>query len=110
VEIGDEVPYIARHHAAGSLGIEWDRYTADLRASYMGPRRISAGQGDIPDGQKLDAHVAVDLAGETRIDGRTSVFATVRNVFDEVYVASRLPAGLRPGLPRTFILGMRTTF
>ena len=110
VEVGDEVPYVARHQAAASIGVEWARYGADLRAAYIGDRRDRAGSGAIPEAQKLPGHLVVDFSGNVVVDGRTSVFGSVRNVFDEVYVAAQRPAGFRPGLPRTFLLGVRTSF
>jgi Fe(3+) dicitrate transport protein len=110
VEVGDAVPYVARHQAAGTVGVEWARYGVDLRAAYTGDRRDRAGSGAIPEAQRLPGHLVVDLSGNVSVDGRTSVFGSVRNVFNEVYVAAQRPAGLRPGLPRTFLLGLRTSF
>lgn len=108
VEVGDEVPYVARHQAAASLGAEWGRTGVDLRAAYTGTRRARAGQGPIPEQDRLGAHTVVDLSARYAVDGRTTVFGGVRNLFDEVYVAAMRPAGLRPGLPRTVFVGVRT--
>jgi Fe(3+) dicitrate transport protein len=110
VEAGDELPYVARHVVATSLGLEVGRYGLDLRAAYTGDRRTRAGSGPLTDTDRLPAHFVIDLAADVAVDARTEVFGLVRNVFDEVYVAAQRPAGLRPGLPRTFMLGVRTSF
>ena len=39
--------------------------------------------------------------------GRYRIYLQVRNLTDEVYVAARRPYGLRPGLPRTALLGIQ---
>lgn len=106
---GDQVPYVARHQATASLGVEWARYGFDLRAAYTGDRRDRAGQGAIPDAERLDAHLVVDFSGSLDVDSRTAIFGGVRNVFDATYVAAQRPAGLRPGLPRTLFVGVRTS-
>ncbi len=110
VAVGDALPYVARHQATASLGAEWSRYGVETRAFYVGPMRTEAGQGTIPDDRAIDAHLVVDLAADVFVGRGATVFASVRNAFDEVYLAARQPAGLRPGLPRTVIVGLRTSF
>jgi Fe(3+) dicitrate transport protein len=39
-----------------------------------------------------------------------SVFATVQNLFDEVYNVAFSPAGARPGAPRLVLGGLRARF
>jgi Fe(3+) dicitrate transport protein len=34
----------------------------------------------------------------------------VRNVTDEAFIVARRPAGVRPGMPRTLLLGVRWDF
>jgi Fe(3+) dicitrate transport protein len=41
---------------------------------------------------------------------RTEIFATVKNLTDETYIASRRPEGIKVGLPRTFQVGAQVTF
>ncbi len=110
VTAGDELPYVADHQLAADLGVAWSRYRFDVRGSYVGAMRTEPGSGDIEATPHTDARFVLDLAADVDIDGRTSVFGSVRNVTDDVYVVARRPAGLRPGLPRTFLLGLRTSF
>ena len=34
-------------------------------------------------------------------------FVSVQNISDEAYIVARRPAGVRPGLPRTFVAGLK---
>jgi Fe(3+) dicitrate transport protein len=110
VEAGDELPYVARHQLATSLGVDWDRVRLDLRGNYVSAMRTAAGSADIETVSHTDARFVLDLGAEVDVDERTAVFGTVRNLTDAVYVVAARPAGLRPGLPRTFLVGVRTSF
>lgn len=107
---GDEIPYVADHQLDATVGAAWDRYRIDLRGNYVGATRTQAGAGPVIDGPHTDARLVLDLTADVRLDARTSVFGSVRNLTDNVYVVARQPAGLRPGLPRTVLLGLRTSF
>ena len=74
-----------------------------------GAMRTQAGRGPIPEGEGTDSYVVFNLAGELQLDRRGTVFAGVQNLSDERYSVARRPAGLRPGLPRTLMAGLRVT-
>ena len=59
--------------------------------------------------EKSDSRVTVNLKVGKEWDN-WAVHAWVRNLTDEVYVAARRPAGVRPGLPRTLFLGATWDF
>jgi Fe(3+) dicitrate transport protein len=107
VEVGDELPYIPGHVLAASIGVQTMRTYTGVFANYTGEMRAVAGQGDIPASEATDARVVVDLTAEYELMTNARVFASVQNLADEVYIASRLPAGVRPGLPRTFVAGLK---
>ena len=119
VREGDQLPYVAPHTLTVGAGVENEWSRLDLRAAYTAATRDRAGQGPIPEAERIDARLVVDLAAETPVPfidlgrrrgaGLHAVVA-VRNLLDARYVASRRPAGLRPGLPRTVIVGLRASF
>ncbi len=110
VQSGDELPYIPKHQLFLNLGISNGTWGIDLSGKYSSRMRTVAGSGQIIDEQITDAHFIIDASIEWAVPGNTRLFGAVRNLTDEEYVASRRPAGLRPGLPRTFTTGIKTDF
>lgn len=110
VTIGDELPYLPEHMLHASLGFERGALALDLSATYVDDMRTKAGQGPIPANEIIEAHTVVDLGARYRLGELFEVFSQVRNVTDEVYVAALRPAGLRPGLPRQWIVGVGVNF
>ncbi|MEM1118214.1 MAG: TonB-dependent receptor [Bacteroidota bacterium] len=105
---GDAIPYVAPHVLSASLGLGTEAGQVNLRANYTATTRAVAGQGPIPESERVDARLLFDLSAEWTLPGtQVRALALVRNLTDEVYVASLRPAGLRPGLPRTILLGLR---
>lgn len=107
VEEGDELPYLPAHVFSASVGVETSRALAGAFANYAGEMRTVAGQGDIPTLESTDARVILDLTAEYELIEHTRLFASAQNVTDEVFITSRRPSGVRPGLPRTFIAGLK---
>ncbi len=81
-----------------------------LSASYVSEMRTRAGQGTIPQEERIEDHFTADLSADVKLLERYKIFLQVRNLFDQTYVAARRPYGLRPGLPRTALLGLTIDF
>ncbi|MEM8558741.1 MAG: TonB-dependent receptor [Bacteroidota bacterium] len=112
VREGDRLPYVVPHVVTLGAGVAFNGTRLDVRANWHAETRDRAGQGTIPEVERVDARLVMDVTGEAALPfspggARLSAYATVRNLTDALYVASRRPAGLRPGLPRTFLLGLR---
>ena len=107
---GDRLPYLPEHQGSVQLGVETGRFAINARGTYAGAMRTQAGQGSIPANQRIDSFFVVDLSAEAQVTRFASIFGSVRNVTDEVYAVANRPAGLRPGLPQTFLIGLRTSF
>ena len=106
VREGDGVPYIPEHQASLSLGFVGNRWDVFLAAAHAGEMRTRPGKGPNPKGEGIDAHLVVDLAAHFELNRLLEASIQVRNLLDETYLASRRPAGLRPGMPRTILLGL----
>ena len=110
VVAGDELPYIADQQLTLSAGLETDRWGASLSGNYVSDARARAGQGGIPERELIEARWVADMAVWVDLTDRIRVRAKAENLFDEVYIASIDPAGLRPGKPFEFLMGVEVSF
>jgi len=76
----------------------------------MDEMRTKAGQGDIPDNEKTDAYFVLDASVSYLMHKNVALFANATNLTDEMYAVARRPAGLRPGMPRAFNVGIKANF
>jgi Fe(3+) dicitrate transport protein len=106
----DQFPYLATHQFTFIAGLEHHQFTVNLSGRYLGEMRTSPGQGEIPANEKIGAHFVVDASASYLLHKNISLFANATNLLDEVYLVARRPAGLRPGMPRAFNVGMKARF
>jgi Fe(3+) dicitrate transport protein len=107
---GDELPYLPKHQLFAEIGWRGARWGVYASGSHVGEMRTKVGQGAVPESESIEDHLVFDGSGEYRFRQRYRAFVQVRNLTDEVYVAARRPAGLRPGLPRTLLTGLGVQF
>jgi Fe(3+) dicitrate transport protein len=108
VQKGDRLPYVAPHQVFAAIGLESRRLEAHLSASWVSTMRTVAGTGTPSADSRMDKHIVFDMAMDYALSDRVQMYVSVRNLTDEVYMAARRPAGVRPGLPRTMLIGLRT--
>ena len=107
VEVGDRLPYLPEHQLSGSIGYDHPAWSLSISMNASGAMRTQAGSGLVPAGQGTDAYVVFNASGEVPVRGRATLFAGLQNLTNQVHSVARRPAGLRPGLPRTFVVGFR---
>jgi Fe(3+) dicitrate transport protein len=107
VQIGDELPYVPRHQFYASVETDHEAWRARLEGSYVGQMRTLAGQGAYVASDSTDSYVVLTASGEYQLTSGASLFASVQNLADNVYIVSRHPAGVRPGLPRLVQAGLK---
>jgi Fe(3+) dicitrate transport protein len=110
VSSGDELPYIPKVQASAKAGIEAGPASLGLTLRHVGQLRTTAGQGGPAWAESIPAHWVADLNAGWAYTPGSRFFVNVRNLADTVYLASRRPAGLRPGLPRSFSGGVSLQF
>jgi len=109
VEAGDHLPYISAHQMSFSLGIENKAFRATLSGKYVDEMRTEAGNSD--DASPMtDSQFIIDLGGNYIMSKNMSLFANITNLTDQINVVAMRPAGLRPGMPRAFNIGVKVTF
>jgi len=111
VEEGFKLPYLPEHKLALNAGVE-DVYGFDLRLTgrFTDELRTVAGSGAPAPSNRIDSHVVMDLSAEYALSSSARIFGSIRNLADNEYAVARRPAGLRPGMPRTFLIGVKTSF
>jgi len=104
---GDRIPYTPEHQINARVGMETGKIMLGLNAHYQSMvTTVTGPQSDVGT-MKIDPRTVFDANASYRVGAGTELFATVVNLTDVVYEASRLPAGSRPGLPRSFQVGLR---
>ncbi len=107
VQAGDRLPYlpvVQLHLSAGLESVDW---SFDVAADFQSEMRTVAGQGPTLSSETTDSYLVLNVAGEYSLGAHQKIFAGIRNVTDRRYVVARRPAGARPGLPRTIMLGVK---
>ena len=109
VSKGDKIPYIAPHQFNVDLGIVYDDLTVDLKGNFNSKMRTVAGQGSIPEITGINSFFVLDATANYQVSSMFNVFVNIRNLNDKVYAVARRPAGLRPGMPRALMAGLKFT-
>ena len=110
VRVGDEIPYVPRHVASATAGIETRAWAFNATGSYVDRMWERAGQGEPKRGDATDAYFLVDASASYRVTPWLRVYINGRNLLDEAYIVGRRPYGARPGGPRWLQLGAKAEF
>ena len=107
---GDRIPYTPVHQLNARLSLEGRRGELSVNCNYVS--EMNAVTGALADdlAHQVPSHVVVDLAATLALKDGISVFGTVQDALAPVYAVGSLPAGWRPGMPRTLLAGVRVRF
>ena len=106
VEAGDPLPYLPEQALNVQVGIEGGRWQVNLAGNYIDDMNTNAADT----APRTESAFVVDLAAGYRLSEQIELYTRIENLTDEVWIASRRPAGARPGLPRQAYLGVRVKF
>ncbi len=104
---GDEFPYLAEHLLNLQFAAQRKRLLLTANGSFQSAMRTVAGQGSIAADSEIPAQFMIDLSATYHFNNHLSLFGSVRNLSDEVNLVSMRPAGLRPAMPRSFLVGIK---
>lgn len=110
VTAGDEMPYIAKHQWNMSLSYEKGKFSVNTQLRYMGAIRTVAGQGTIPQENKVAANTILDASVHYQLNPRLRLQTNIINALNTTYAVSRVPSGIRPGHPLGVNIGLRYGF
>ena len=110
VHSGDSLPYIPQQQIYTSIGLGKAPWHLKFDNYFVDSMRTRAGRGPIVESLSTDSHWVSNVTGEFRLPGEKTVaalFLSVRNLANNEYIVARRPYGVRPGLPRTIMAGVR---
>jgi Fe(3+) dicitrate transport protein len=110
IEKGDEIPYISKHQWNASIALEHEKFELIVSARYNGEFRTEAGQGSISNENSVPSNTVVDFGAKYKLHKNFSLTGNINNLFDTTYLVSRVPAGLRPGMPFSASIGLAAQF
>lgn len=110
VKEGDQFPYLARHQVGVQIGLEHARWNLNLSVKYMDKMRTAPGSEEIPANYLIPSYTIVDASFSYQAHEHISFFCNATNITNETYLVARRPAGLRPGMPAAFNLGIKAQF
>lgn len=106
VKTDDRVPYIPQHQFNFTTSLVHPRYEFNFNLRYNGAFNTQASNGGLVDPKPIASNVVVDLSAKYPVASKTLLTAHVINLFNQVYAASRVPSGLRPGHPFGIYAGL----
>ncbi|MFV8368760.1 TonB-dependent receptor family protein [Flavobacterium sp. LB2R40] len=106
VKSGDEIPYIAKNQFALVVAFETEKFNLAISGKYVDAFRTLAGTGAIPSQNKVNSNFIVDLSAKYHLTQKVSLMSNIINLLDKEYAVSRVPAGLRPGMPFSINFGI----
>ena len=107
VNFGDRVPYIPKNQWTLTARLEYNRYEINLSSRFNGAFAIQAVSSLVGFSEDVPSNFIVDFFARYHINKQLRLTAQIVNLFNEVYLASRVPAGFRPGHPFGLTLGIQ---
>lgn len=107
VRKGDVLPYLAQHQLNVGLSYEYNKWMVNAGMKFTSNMRAVAGTGKasgidlIPQATIFDASINYQVAKNVQL------FGSLTNITDKTYIVAARPAGVRPGMPRAFQLGLK---
>lgn len=107
---GDELPYLAKHQLSLQAGFRYHKFSSNLQLHYQSDMRTAPGKGSIPANEIIEGYTVVDFSSQYQVSQQIALFLNINNLTDNTYAVARNPAGLRPGLPRMAMGGVKVRF
>ncbi|MBL6826394.1 MAG: TonB-dependent receptor [Candidatus Marinimicrobia bacterium] len=110
VSKGDELPYLPDTMIALNLGLNVDKFSANISMKKTSEMRTVAGSGRIAESNATDELTIIDLGLRYALQDNIRLSVGINNFMDDDGIAARRPYGARPTMPRSFSLGVDYTF
>jgi Fe(3+) dicitrate transport protein len=109
VHEGDELPYIPAHQGQLRVRAQKGPFELGVGGMYYGEVRELAGQGAIPDAQRVPGRFLLDATASYELGGGR-LYVTATNLLNEPALVARRPLGARPQAPLLLQVGFKYAF
>jgi len=106
VEAGDRLPYMAQHMLNLQMSANYRRFSFNTTTNFTSEMYTRAGT-ELAESLIIPEQWNSDLSLSYHLNYNVSVFASLRNAFDAINLVAMRPAGLRPNMPRSYLLGIK---
>jgi Fe(3+) dicitrate transport protein len=108
---GNYVPYIPQLTLSAGLGVIFQKWSANLDASYVTETfadGANTGRGPNVNERfgKIDSRLVMDVAMGYQWSSKVRMFSNFKNITSQEYIVSRQPHGPRPGMPFNMMAGL----
>lgn len=110
VEVDDELPYMSSHQLNFHTGINFQKLSINGGANYVSAMRVVAGQDRLTSENSIDGRWLANLNIRYRTSTNVTLTLQLQNALNNKYAVANRPAGLRPGKPRSFTVGISASF
>jgi Fe(3+) dicitrate transport protein len=110
VSRGDEVPYLPRHQANATLGVDWSHSGTSFAVNYVSRMREEAGSEPLHSSLATDDLFTLDVGSKIMPLENFTLYGNVRNVLGTQRIVSRRPYGARPNAPTWVQVGAKLDF
>lgn len=107
---GYKIPYISKHQFNLGFNIKNNNLSFDANYSFKSDVRTKPGIEMNNTKELIKGFGVINTALNYNVNKNISFHLAAKNITNKVYSVSRRPAGLRPGLPRTFTAGIKCDF
>jgi outer membrane receptor protein involved in Fe transport len=111
---GNDIPYIPEWKIAAGVGIDLEKWGANLDATWTSSMYGTGGnQRDSVTSTReglVDSSVLVDMSAWYQLDENWKIIGGIYNVFDEENIVSLVPEGPRNGRGRHLYAGFEVQF
>ncbi len=107
VQEHDLLPYLPQHQIGFNIGYELEKLGIFYNYKYQSEMYAVAGTSALPNEFVMPAFSVSDISVNYDLRTRVQLFGSVMNIMNTKYIAAMRPAGLRPGMPRAFRLGVK---
>ncbi len=107
---GDVYPYLSKNQGTIILGFEHSKFNIYSNINYKSKMYTKPTQQLNNTDLQIPSYYTIDVSTQYHLYQQVSLFVSANNILNNTYLVAKRPAGLRPGMPRSFYVGVKAKF